>query len=1272
MWFCLCYQLLGKEAEVATLEENSKNLSCMSVAKEGEQLAAYQAELELLRSELQQKEALVKQTESAQLESVEASKARENEKDIEIAELKEQSEALSRMSVKKEESLSESRKELEILQAELQTKQALLQEVEAKLLETVQVSEQLIREKDEKIAALKEESERMSCMSVKKEDGEVAEMRRKLETLQEEIRAKERTLEEVEKLLLESVQASRTLGKEKDEAITELNAEINRLSSMYAENSGELSRLREELQAIQSELESRASLLQEFQTRTAQADAALERLAGEKVLVESQLESMALEANVAASRLCEAEEVQSILQGKVAVMEARIVEYEDKEQSLMMEIEELSTARNVSDEDVIQLQNEVVELRRERDSLHLEVSTMDMQSAISDRLQYIQSMCVDTDDRITSMQSEIEDMTSAKRILEAEVQSIEARAAQLVLELAEREESLEAAREDLDCVRTQLVDVTRASSCAQSVEAQSSHEELAAGESKLQAAAESIETMTKTIDELNKSRAEKEDECVLLQERLEKARANRMQAQDKLDALTVVMHEFLTSEESWRNEKGRMVSEIEAMESQMAEKEAQFLALQEEGGALEIRLQVVAAEKDSALATIASLEGRVDKSEAIGKSAGKDGSSDTDEVELAKARAALAGAEEKVKLLVDANATMTDEWEGERSRLNADKELLQLEISRLEKPVLIALDQNNSTPEDHFMDELKQVVKRSSADCEKLRSKLRERDNTILSVKLQLEEAMVHYKETEIEMEKTIREKEDALARIAELEAEVTNAQEEIMMRRQQVESFDLELENVVVRVTDSEAQWRAERDQLESERDDARAKVIEVEFELREQLRRERDAARAEADENAALRKRIEETKNISEEAEFSGEDARREAEESVNLSLESIAAFALAKEEVDLTKNHCEKEIETLAVDMKSLRADISSSFFEFPVVEIQEDVKSIIEAHRIEIGSLTQKVEGLESLLADSTARVSTLQAALQSAQEVAQESVEEGGCVGPANSRQAADIASACADLENTRVELEMSEAAVSQLLAAVSERDATLSVLESTLKETQERLAQIEAELEANQEDARAAKSALSDADQLRTQVLTLQRQVAQKEELIKGLEYDINLVEDSGAVEAESAKKTIAQLQRELDEKRDEVNRLRGQTATLESELGEKLQALTTLEEDLVATNANAAEAAVENVNLRARVAGLESQMASLDALVREEESVVVALKSELETARSLMAASEAVAARARQVTTILRMCALSLFSPCPCTLVVWLNVIRYVIGKLL
>lgn len=49
---------------------------------------------------------------------------------------------------------------------------------------------------------------------------------------------------------------------------------------------------------------------------------------------------------------------------------------------------------------------------------------------------------------------------------------------------------------------------------------------------------------------------------------------------------------------------------------------------------------------------------------------------DVDEVELVKVWVVLVGVEEKIKLLVDVNVIIINEWEGERFRLNVDKELL--------------------------------------------------------------------------------------------------------------------------------------------------------------------------------------------------------------------------------------------------------------------------------------------------------------------------------------------------------------------------------------------------------------------------------------------------------------------------------------------------------------------------------------------------------------------------------------------------------------------
>lgn len=261
-------------------------------------------------------------------------------------------------------------------------------------------------------------------------------------------------------------------------------------------------------------------------------------------------------------------------------------------------------------------------------------------------------------------------------------------------------------------------------------------------------------------------------------------------------------------------------------------------------------------------------------------------------------------------------------------------------------------------------------------------------------------------------------------------------------------------------------------------------------------------------------------------------------------------------------------------------------------------------------------------MERLLAGRKFDVSTLHTTLLSVPEVERKSLAEEEVVGSVNYHQAADPASACADLENTRVELEMSEAAVSELLTAVGERDATLSSLESALKQSQARLAELSAEVDSNRQEVQSAKLALFNVDQLRALVDTLQRQVTQREELIKGLEYDINLLEESGAVDAENAAKTISQLQKDLDDKSSDVNMFRNRIATLEAVLDSKLNTLATMERDLVASNANAAEAAVENSNFHARVKALKSELAARDALVKESEFVIISLKSELENAQ--------------------------------------------------
>ena len=67
--------------------------------------------------------------------------------------------------------------------------------------------------------------------------------------------------------------------------------------------------------------------------------------------------------------------------------------------------------------------------------------------------------------------------------------------------------------------------------------------------------------MARNSGALNKSKVEKEETYVSLQERLEKREENRNQAEDKPNALRAAMHEFPVLEESRGNDKQNILSE---------------------------------------------------------------------------------------------------------------------------------------------------------------------------------------------------------------------------------------------------------------------------------------------------------------------------------------------------------------------------------------------------------------------------------------------------------------------------------------------------------------------------------------------------------------------------------------------------------------------------------------------------------------------------------------------------------------------------------------
>jgi len=74
------------------------------------------------------------------------------------------------------------------------------------------------------------------------------------------------------------------------------------------------------------------------------------------------------------------------------------------------------------------------------------------------------------------------------------------------------------------------------------------------------------------------------------------------------------------------------------------------------------------------------------------------------------------------------------------------------------------------------------------------------------------------------------------------------------------------------------------------------------------------------------------------------------------------------------------------------------------------------------------------------------------------------------------------------------------------------------------------------------------------------QVLDHQRQVAQRKEVIEGLEYDVTLLEETETMETENEANTFGRLQKKLDEKNQGAKRLRDWTVSQNSELSETIE----------------------------------------------------------------------------------------------------------------
>ena len=429
--------------------------------------------------------------------------------------------------------------------------------------------------------------------------------------------------------------------------------------------------------------------------------------------------------------------------------------------------------------------------------------------------------------------------------------------------------------------------------------------------------------------------AQKEEELAVVKDRMEDAEENCKQTSAKLEELTVLMDQFASSERNWLSERESLQTEIGRLQLCVSSMEVEFHSSQNQRNDCSNRLAAVQQNMENGALSADDTVTKVSKNK---------------EIELANARAVLAGSEEKVKLLTEMVATMGEDWAAERERLIAEKEELQMEISRLEQhsdvrrssdQPLRNLSENHSLPSadgstnTKYVDKLRQDVERMRTEIVKLRTKVREKDNAILGLRMELSATVAGSKELKADTEKLVFERDQLLQAEGELHVKLMTAGGQLKRHEGHIQKCESELERLTMMLLETEERmdqdqqkWMEEKAQLETAREEAEllanekkneAAAMLVKFEEWKTTLREADSlvnALVQVNEKAKQRwKREKERLAIA------------QAVETNQVVEEMLETVGLTQDQVDKTMSHIEGEMRALVVETQILKMEMTT---------------------------------------------------------------------------------------------------------------------------------------------------------------------------------------------------------------------------------------------------------------------------------------------------------------------------------------------------------
>jgi hypothetical protein len=343
-------------------------------------------------------------------------------------------------------------------------------------------------------------------------------------------------------------------------------------------------------------------------------------------------------------------------------------------------------------------------------------------------------------------------------------------------------------------------------------------------------------------------------------------------------------------------------------------------------------------------------------------------------------------------------------WE-EKKKMCLEREFLAetsvcLEQYTAEETLLRTLDDENGlvfSGKDNgvtkqVFDIVKEELKTMTEKCERLEVGIQNRDNTISCAQMELVAAQSHYKEAEMEIEKTMQGKE-------KLVEELMVAKQEINARQREVEALENEMLKVMVIVAETQAQmvelegnWRREREMLLMERDEARFFAHQQSRETVSLTRNfeTNQAALGEAEMvvDALVQAKLS-AKSDAEGWKFENERLFLAQELATkNAELDTIAALAMVQDEVDMTIDLCLRVVGSLAEEIESLREEMVlgtvNKELKTEFLMYKEDISKAQEKAQTTMVALHEKLQGMETIVQEKMSEVVRLQTALDELQ------------------------------------------------------------------------------------------------------------------------------------------------------------------------------------------------------------------------------------------------------------------------------------------------